>query len=43
MQSLVRQMTSNPSAMQSLLTSDSIKQMNQFMSQNPAFLSQVYF
>uniref|UniRef100_A0A915DHZ4 UBA domain-containing protein n=1 Tax=Ditylenchus dipsaci TaxID=166011 RepID=A0A915DHZ4_9BILA len=41
MQSLFRQMTSNPTVMQNFMTPDNMRHMNQMMSQNPAMLQQV--
>lgn len=42
-QTLFRQITSNPAAMQNLITTDSIQQMNTMMTQNPALVQQVLF
>ena len=41
MQSLFRQITSNPNVMQNLVTPEAIQQMNNIMAQNPALMQQV--
>lgn len=40
-QSLFRQISSNPAAMQSLMSSDNMRQFSQMMSNNPGLVQQV--